>query len=81
MSDIHVLDGRKVRNGVWVYNVVFHVPIDTPKATVKFPDFTSAVPDIQAAELTSIQNGTISDILSRPSCNSGYVGSASGACL
>ena len=66
MADIHILEGRFrdfLDDAVLVnYRVVYHVPIESPKPEVTFPDAVSAVPDIDASELDAIRAGSLFEI-------------------
>ena len=66
MSDIHILDGRFrgfLDEAVLVdYKVVYHVPIESPRPEVTFPDAVSEVANIDAAELDAIRAGSLFEI-------------------
>lgn len=61
--DIHILEGNKLKDNIWEYKVVFHIPITTPNPSVTDSSFKSEVPDITATELADIQAGNIQEVV------------------
>lgn len=74
MSDIHILEGSLYEKiGIietGTYQVAYHIPIDSPNASLTFPNFSSIVPDITPQENITLQSGTLFEICQTESYNS-----------